>query len=65
MSAFHIPLSTYAHDDRAVGVLLRRDDARLLTLAGGCRGVLQRALSALLHVQYLQIVLALTRSLRR
>src|SRR3989337_563515 len=45
MSALHIPLSTYAHDDRAVGVLLHRDDAaRLLTLAGGRRGVLQRAL---------------------
>src|SRR3712207_1923066 len=45
MSALHIPLSTYAHNDRVVGVLLHRDDARLLTLAGGRRGVLQRALS--------------------
>ena len=39
MSALHIPLSTYAHNDRVVGVLLRQDDARLLTLAGGRRGV--------------------------
>ncbi len=45
MSALYIPLLTYAHDDRAVGVLLYRNDARLLTLAGGRRGVLQRALS--------------------
>ena len=49
MSVLHIPLSTYAHDDRAVGVLLHRDDARLLTLAGGHRGVLQRALRAFLR----------------
>ncbi len=47
MPALYIPLSTYAHDDRAVGVLLHRDDARLLTLAGGRRGVLQRALNSL------------------
>jgi hypothetical protein len=47
MPSLHIPLLTYAHNDRAVGVLLRRDDARLLTLAGGRRGVLQRALNPL------------------
>src|ERR671910_2561063 len=41
MSALHIGLSTHAHDDRAVGELLHRDDARLLTLAGGRRGILQ------------------------
>jgi hypothetical protein len=45
MSALNIPLSTNAHDDRAVGVLLHRDDALLLALAGGRRGVLQRALN--------------------
>jgi hypothetical protein len=45
MSALRIPLSTYAHDDRAVRALLHRDDARLLTLAGGRQGGLQRALS--------------------
>jgi hypothetical protein len=44
MPSLHIPLLTYAHNDRAVGVLLHRDDARLLTLAKGRRGVLQRAL---------------------
>ena len=44
MSPLHTPLSAYAHD-RTVGVLLHRDDARLLILAGGRRGVLQRALS--------------------
>jgi hypothetical protein len=34
MSALYIMLLTYAHDDRAVGVLLHRADARLLALAG-------------------------------
>jgi hypothetical protein len=48
MSALNMPLSTNAHDDRVVGVLLHRDDALLLTLAGGRRGVLQRALSRIL-----------------
>jgi hypothetical protein len=43
MSALYLPFLTYAHDDRALGVLLHRDEARLLTLAGGRRGVLQRA----------------------
>src|SRR5688572_18238016 len=44
MSALYIPLSTFAHDHRAVRVLLHRDDARLLTLVGGRRGVWQRTL---------------------
>ena len=51
MSGLRIPLSTNAQDDRAVGVLLQRDDARLLMLVGGRRGVLQRALSAFPNVQ--------------
>src|SRR5215208_4373425 len=45
MSTLRISLLTYAHNDRAVGVLPHRDDTRLLALAGGHRGVLQRALS--------------------
>ena len=39
MSALYIPRSPYAQDDRAVGVVLHRDDARLLTLISGRRGV--------------------------
>lgn len=49
MSALHIPLLTYAHDDRAVGVLLHRDDVHLLPLAEGRREVLQRALTGLIE----------------
>ena len=38
MSALYIPLLTYAHNDRVVGVLLHRDDARFLTLAKAVEG---------------------------
>src|SRR5215212_995851 len=45
MSALHISPSTNAHDDRAVGVLLHRDDALLLTYPEAVEGFLQRALN--------------------